>query len=186
MTEKTLIPAQRDALLSLLKTRYEKNMNRHPGISWAMVTARLAENPGKLWSLSEMERTGGEPDVVGPDPETGACIFMDCSAESPAGRRSVCYDRDGRESRKEHAPLTSAEEMCREMGIDLISKEQYLDLQKLGKFDTRTSSWVKTPVEMRRLGGALFADYRYGQVFFYHNSAPSYYASRGFRGMLSV
>jgi len=177
-----------EKLVSVLKTRFEKNMNRHEGLEWDKIQAKL--DPGsswvKIWSLSEMERTGGEPDVVGIDEATGEYIFNDCSTESPAGRRSVCYDREGLESRKEFKPENSAIDMAAAMGIELLTEEQYRALQKLGNFDTKTSSWVKTPAEIRKLGGALFADFRYGNVFVYHNSAPSFYSARGFRGSLSV
>lgn len=176
----------REELLGTLKARFEKNMNRHAGLEWAGVQAKLEANADKLWSLHEMERTGGEPDVVGHDEKTGEYIFCDCSAQSPAGRRSVCYDREGQESRKEHKPADNAVDMAAAMGIELLTEEQYRELQKLGNFDTTTSSWVKTPAEIRKRGGALFADRRYGQVFVYHNSAPSYYAARGFRGSLRV
>lgn len=177
---------QREALLSVLRARFEKNMNRHEGLAWAEVQARLEAQPEKLWSLSEMERTGGEPDVVGHDRETGEYIFYDCSAESPKGRRSVCYDREGQEARKEHKPENNAIDLAAAMGIELLTEEQYRGLQQLGDFDTKTSSWVKTPSEIRKLGGALFADRRYGHVFVYHNGAPSYYSARGFRGSLRV
>ncbi len=177
---------QREELLSALKARFEKNMNRHKGLEWAKVQARLEANPEKLRSLHEMERTGGEPDVVGHDKETGEYIFYDCSAESPKGRRSVCYDREALESRKEHKPESNAIDMAAAMGIELLTEEQYRELQKLGNFDTKTSSWVKTPSDIRKLGGALFCDRRYGHVFLYHNGAESYYAARGFRGSLRV
>ena len=177
---------QRDALLRTLQARFEKNMNRHKGLGWAEVQAKLDANTERLWSLSEMERTGGEPDVVGHDPKTGEYIFCDCSAESPAGRRSVCYDRAALQSRKEHRPANSAMDMATAMGIELLTEQHYLDLQQLGEFDTKTSSWVKTPSDIRHLGGALFCDRRYGQVFLYHNGAESYYAARGFRGSLRV
>jgi hypothetical protein len=183
---KELLPEQREELLNNLKTRFEKNMNRHPGLEWAVVKAKLEANAEKLWSLYEMERTGGEPDVVGFDEKTGVLIFYDCSAESPSGRRSVCYDREALKTRKEHKPGNSAVEMAAEMGIELLTEEQYRELQKLGNLDTKTSSWVKTPPEIRSAGGALFCDYRYGKVFLYHNGAQSYYASRGFRGWLRV
>lgn len=176
----------REALLSALKTRFEKHMNRHPGLDWADVQARLDAHPEKLWSLHEMERTGGEPDVVGHDESTGEYVFYDCSAESPTGRRSVCYDREGLEARKEHKPDNNAVDMAAAMGIELLTEHQYRALQTLGEFDTKTSSWVKTPAAIRHLGGALFADRRYDHVFVYHNSAPSYYAARGFRGSLRV
>jgi hypothetical protein len=178
--------SQREELLRTLKARFEKNMNRHKGLEWAQVRSRLEANPEKLWSLGEMERTGGEPDVVGYDKETGEYIFVDCSAESPKGRRSVCYDREALESRKKYKPENSAIDMAADMGVELLTEEQYRALQKLGKFDTKTSSWVQTPADIRALGGAIFADFRYGNVFVYHNSAESYYAARGFRGSLRV
>jgi len=184
--KKGLSSEQREELLKELKVRFEINMNRHKGFEWAKVQAKLETNTEKLWSLSEMERTGGEPDVVGYDKETGEFIFYDCSAESPKGRRNVCYDREGLESRKENKPDNSAIDMAAEMGIKLLTEEQYRELQKLGNFDTKTSSWVKTPSDIRKLGGALFADRRYDSVFVYHNSAPSYYGVRGFRGSLRV
>ena len=177
---------QREELLSTLKARFEKNMSRHKGLEWAKVQARLEASAQKLWSLSEMERTGGEPDVVGRDEKTGEYIFYDCSAESPKGRRSICYDREALESRKEHKPADSAIDMASAIGIDLLTEEQYRDLQKLGEFDTKTSSWVKTPSNIRKLGGAIFCDRRYDTVFVYHNGAESYYAARGFRGWLKV
>lgn len=177
---------QREELLSALKARFGKNMKRHEGLEWAEVQARIEADPEKLRSLDEMERTGGEPDVVGRDEATGEYVFYDCSAESPPGRRSVCYDREGLESRKEHRPENSAIEMAAAMGVELLTEEQYRKLQKLGKFDTKTSSWVKTPPAVRRLGGALFCDRRYDSVFLYHNGAQSYYAARGFRGSLRV
>ncbi len=183
---KELSPAQREELLSAVRTRFEKNMNRHRGLEWADVQEKLDVNNEKLWSLNEMERTGGEPDVVSFDKGTGEYIFYDCSAESPIGRRNVCYDREGLESRKENRPKNSALDMSAAMGIELLTEEQYRALQKLGSFDTKTSSWVKTPPEIRKLGGALFADRRYNTVFVYHNSAPSYYGVRGFRGALRV
>ena len=176
----------REELLRALKARFEKNMNRHKGLAWAKVQAKLEAHTEKLWSLNEMERTGGEPDVVGHDKKTGEYIFYDCSAESPKGRRSVCYDREGQESRKEHKPENNAIDMAAAMGIELLTEEQYRELQQLGNFDAKTSSWVNTPSDIRTLGGALFADFRYGNVFVYHNSAPSYYAARAFRGSLSV
>ena len=186
--QKDLPPEQREALLRTLKARFKKNLNRHPGLEWASVQAKLApEGSGeKLWSLHEMESTGGEPDVVGQDKNTGEYIFYDCSAESPQGRRSVCYDREGQESRKEFKPEDNAMDMAAAMGIDLLTEEEYRALQKLGTFDTKTSSWIKTPAEIRKLGGALFADFRYGNVFVYHNGASSYFAARGFRGSLRV
>jgi hypothetical protein len=183
-----LSPEQGEDLLKTLQVRFEKNMNRHNGLEWANVQAKLApESSGeKLWSLDEMERTGGEPDVVGHDKKTGEYIFYDCSAESPKGRRSVCYDREGQESRKAFKPEDNAVDMAAAIGVELLTEEQYRELQKLGDFDTKTSSWVKTPSDIRKLGGALFADRRYGNVFVYHNSAPSYYDARAFRGLLRV
>ncbi|WP_411503388.1 DUF4256 domain-containing protein [Brevibacillus centrosporus] len=183
---KELSPEQSQELLQTLKTRFEKNMNRHLGLEWASVQAKLEAHPDKLWSLHEMERTGGEPDVVEHDATTGEYVFYDCSAESPKGRRSVCYDRDALESRKEHKPQTSAIEMAAAMGIELLTEERYRELQKLGNFDLKTSSWVITPASIRKLGGALFCDRRYDTVFVYHNGAESYYAARGFRGLLRV
>lgn len=177
---------QREELRGTLKTRFEKNINRHKGLEWAKVQAKLEANPEKLWSLKEMERTGGEPDVVGQDKKTGEFIFCDCSVESPKGRRSLCYDREALASRKEHKPKGSAVDMATAMGIELLTEEQYRDLQKLGNFDLKTSSWVKTPADIRKLGGALFCDRRYGTVFVHHNGAQSYYAARGFRGSLRV
>lgn len=184
--KKELSPAQRDELLSALQSRFEKNMNRHSGIEWARVQAKLEANTNKLWSLHEMESTGGEPDVIGHDKNTGEYIFYDCSAESPKGRRSVCYDREGQESRKEHKPKNNAIDMAAAMGIELLSEEQYRELQQVGDFDTKTSSWVKTPADIRKAGGALFCDRRYGHVFVYHNGAQSYYGARAFRGSLRV
>ena len=186
MPKKQLSPRQREDLLKTLKARFEKNMNRHKGLEWAKVQAKLESNTEKLWSLNEMEITGGEPDVVGHDKKTGEYIFYDCSAESPKGRRSICYDHEALESRKENKPENSATEMAAEMGIELLTEEQYRELQKLGNFDAKTSSWVKTPSDIRELGGALFCDRRYDHVFVYHNGADSYYAARGFRGSLSV
>ena len=183
---KTLSPEQRERLLETLKARFEKNMHRHKGLEWAKVQAKLESNPEKLRSLHEMEKTGGEPDVIGRDKKTGEYIFFDCSAESPKGRRSLCYDPEALESRKEHKPHDSAVGMAAAMGIDLLTEEQYRALQKLGTFDTKTSSWVKTPADIRKLGGALFCDRRYDTVFLYHNGAESYYAARGFRGSLRV
>jgi hypothetical protein len=177
---------QIEELLKTLKARFEKNKNRHKGIEWTKVQAKLEKNSGKLWSLNEMERTGGEPDVVGQDKKTGEYIFYDCSAESPNGRRSVCYDREALESRKEHKPKDSAVNMATAMGIELLTEAQYRELQKLGGFDLKTSSWVNTPADIRTLGGAIFCDCRYGKVFTYHNGAESYYAARGFRGVLKV
>jgi hypothetical protein len=184
--KKELLPKQREELLRVLKARFEKNTNRHKGLEWAKVQARLEADPPKLWSLQEMERTGGEPDVVGQDPKTGEYLFFDCAAESPDGRRSVCYDREGLDSRKEHKPKNNAMDMAAAMGIELLTEEQYRELQKLGEFDAKTSSWVKAPPEMRKLGGGLFGDRRYGRVFVYHNGAQSYYAGRAFRGSLRV
>ncbi len=184
--KRELSPEQREELLRALKARFEKNMDRHKGLEWAGVQAKLEANAEKLWSLSEMERTGGEPDVVGYDKETDEYIFYDCSEESPKGRRNVCYDREGLDSRKENKPENSAIDMAADMGIEILTEEQYRELQKLGNFDTKTSSWIKTPSDIRKLGGALFTDRRYDSVFVYHNSAPSYYSSRGFRGSLRV
>ena len=186
--KKELSLEQRIELLRTLQNRFEKNMNRHKGLEWANVLAKLDPAVGgkKLWSLYEMEKTGGEPDVVDFDKLTGEYIFYDCSAESPKGRRSVCYDREGLESRKEYKPENNAIDMAADMGIELLSEEQYRELQKLGNFDTKTSSWVKTPVEIRKHGGAIFCDRRYDHVFVYHNGAESYYAVRGFRGSLRV
>jgi len=181
-----LSPGQHEALLNTLKARFEINMNRHKGLEWAKVQARLENSLEKLWSLDEMESTGGEPDVVGHDKKTDEYIFYDCSAESPKGRRSICYDHEALESRKEHKPENSAIEMAADMGIELLTEEQYRQLQQLGNFDTKTSSWVKTPSEIRKLGGAVFCDRRYNHVFMYHNGAESYYAARGFRGLLKV
>ena len=183
-TKKKLSAEQREELLNTLKTRFEKNMGRHKGLEWTNIQAKLEANPEKLWSLSEMERTGGEPDVVGHDKKTGEYIFYDCAAESPKGRRSVCYDREALEARKEHKPKDSALDMAAAIGVELLTEEQYRELQKLGNFDTKTSSWVKTPADIRKLGGAIFADRRYGHVFVYHNGAQSYYSVRGFRGSL--
>lgn len=177
---------QREELLRVLKARFENNMKRHKNLEWAKVQATLEANGKKLWSLHEMERTGGEPDVVGYDKNTREYVFYDCSAESPKGRRSVCYDREALEARKEHKPKDSAIDMAAAMGIELLTEEQYRELQKLGEFDTKTSSWVKTPADIRKLGGAIFCDRRYDTVFVYHNGADSYYAARGFRGSLRV
>ncbi len=184
--KKELSSKQREELLKTLKARFEKNMNRHKGLEWAKVQAKLEANNEKLWSLNEMERTGGEPDVVGFDKKKGEYIFYDCSAESPKGRRSLCYDGEALESRKEHKPKNNAIDMSSAMGIDLLTEQEYRELQKLGDFDTKTSSWVKTPSHIRRLGGAIFCDRRYDTVFMYHNGAESYYAARGFRGSLRV
>jgi len=184
--KKDLSPKQRDELLRALKARFEKNMDRHQGLEWAPVQARLEAAAEKLWSLNEMERTGGEPDVVGRDKKTGEYIFYDCSAESPKGRRSLCYDREALESRKEHKPKDSAVNMAAAMGVELLTEEQYRELQKPAEFDTKTSSWVKTPSAVRKLGGALFCDRRFDTVFVYHNGAESYYAARAFRGSLRV
>lgn len=185
-TKTALSPAQQKELLTVLKARFEKFMHRHKSLQWADVEAKLEGNKGKLWSLAEMERTGGEPDVVGYDKAKDEYIFFDCSAESPAGRRSVCYDREGLESRKEHQPKNSAIDMATAMGIELLTEEDYWRLQSLGPVDAKTSSWIQTPAAIRKLGGALFGDYRYGQVFIYHNGAQSYYGARGFRGSLRI
>ena len=184
--KKELSPEQPEELLSVLKTRFEKNMNRHAGLEWAKVQAKLEANDEKLCILSEMERTGGEPDVVGFDQKTGEYIFYDCSEESPKGRRSLCYDREALDSRKEHKPKNSAVGMAAEIGVELLTEEEYWELQQLGHFDTKTSSWLKTPSDIRSLGGAIFADYRFGRIFVYHNGAESYYAARAFRGSLRV
>ena len=181
-----LSPAQREELLGVLKARFEKNMNRHKGLDWSKVQAKLAANTEKLWSLNEMESTGGEPDVVGHDKKTGEYVFYDCSAESPKDRRSICYDREALEARKENKPKDSAINMAAAIGIELLTEDQYRELQKLGEFDLKTSSWIKTPAEIRKLGGALYCDRRYNTVFLYHNGADSYYAARGFRGSLRV
>lgn len=177
---------QREELLKVLKARFEKNISRHDGLEWANVQAKLETNSEKLWSLNEMERTGGEPDIVGYDKKTGEYIFFDCSAESPKGRRSLCYDREAHEARKEFKPENNAIDMAAAINIELLSEEQYRELQKLGKFDLKTSSWIKTPADIRKLGGAIFCDRRYDTVFIYHNGAESYYAARGFRGSLKV
>jgi hypothetical protein len=184
--KKKLSPEQSNELIKTLKDRFEKNMNRHKGLEWAKLQARLAGSTEKLWSLSEMERTGGEPDVVGIDIKTGEYIFYDCSPESPKGRRSVCYDREALDARKENKPANNAIEMAAAMGIELLTEEQYRNLQKLGEYDTKTSGWILTPSEIRKLGGALFVDFRYNNVFVYHNGAESYYAARGFRCSLRV
>ncbi len=183
---KKLSSEERKELLNVLKARFDKNMNRHKGHNWANVQAKLEANMEKLWSLHEMEKTGGEPDVVGYDKKTDEYIFYDCSAETPKGRRSICYDHEALESRKEHKPENSAIQMAADMGIEILTEEQYRELQKLGKFDIKTSSWIKTPADIRKLGGALFADWRYGHVFVYHNGAESYYGARAFRGSLRV
>jgi len=184
--KRELSSEQRKELLGALKARFEKNMNRHKDLEWAKAQAKLEANADKLWSLGEMERTGGEPDVVGHDKKTGEYIFYDCSAESPNGRRSLCYDREALDSRKENKPKGNAVDMAAAMGIELLTEEQYRELQKLGEFDTKTSSWMKTPSDIRKLGGALFCDRRFNTVFVYHNGAESYYAARGFRGSLKV
>jgi hypothetical protein len=184
--KKAMLPEQREELLRALKVRFEKNMNRHKGLEWAKIQAKLEAKAEKLWSLNEMEKTGGEPDVVGHDKKTGEYIFYDCSAESPKGRRSICYDREALESRKEHKPEGSAINMAAAMGVELLTEDQYRELEKLGNFDTKTSSWVKTPSDIRKLGGALFCDRRYDTVFVYHNGAESYYAARAFRGSLRI
>ena len=184
--KKALAPKQREELLSALKARFEKNLNRHKGLDWAKVQARLEANPEKLWSLHEMESTGGEPDVVGQDKKSGEYIFFDCSAETPKGRVSVCYDREALDSRKEHKPKNSVMDMVTAMGVELLTEEQYFELQKLGEFDTKTSSWIATPPDIRKLGGALYCDRRYGRVFVGHNGAQSYYGARAFRGSVRV
>jgi uncharacterized protein DUF4256 len=183
---KKLSPGQREELLGVLKARFEKNMNRHKGLEWAKVQAKLEANSEKLWALNEMETSGGEPDVVGLDKKTGAYIFYDCAAESPKGRRSLCYDREALNARKENKPKDSALDMAATMGVEILTEEQYRELQKLGDFDTKTSSWIATPSAIRKLGGALFCDRRYDHVFVYHNGADSYYAARGFRGSLRI
>jgi hypothetical protein len=184
--KKQFSPEKRNELLKVLKIRFEKNMNRHKGLEWAKVQTKLEASAEKLWSLNEMDRTGGEPDVVGYDKKKSEFIFYDCSAESPAGRRSFCYDREALESRKEFKPKNTAIDMAAAMGIEILTEEQYRELQKLGSFDTKTSSWIKTPSDIRKLGGALFCDRRYDTIFVYHNGAESYYAARGFRGSLKV
>ena len=184
--KKILSPEQHSALLNTLKDRFEKNTNRHKGLVWTNVKAKLEANPEKIWSLNEMERTGGEPDIVGYDTKTDEYLFYDCSAESPKDRRSICYDREALESRKENKPKNSAIAMASEMGIEILNEEHYRELQQLSNFDTKTSSWIQTPANIRKLGGALFADFRYNTVFVYHNGAESYYAARGFRGLLRV
>lgn len=186
VNKKALPAPQAEALLGVLQARFEKNPARHPGLAWAKVQAKLAASPAKLWSLNEMEQTGGEPDVVGHDPKTGEFLFVDCSAQSPDDRQSLCYDRAALESRKEHKPKNSVVDVAAAMGVELLTEEQYLELQKLGEFDTKTSSWLQTPPELRQLGGAIFGDRRYGRVFIYHNGAQSYYSGRGFRAVLRV
>jgi hypothetical protein len=184
--KKQLSPQQREELLSSLKARFEKHMSRHKGLEWAKVQGKLEADTAKLWSLNEMERTGGEPDIIGYDKKAGEYIFYDCSAESPKGRRSICYDREALDARKEHKPKDSAVDMATAIGIEILTEEQYRELQKLGEFDTKTSSWVKTPSDIRKLGGALYCDRRYEHVFLYHNGAESYYTARAFRGSLKV
>jgi hypothetical protein len=184
--KKDLSPKQREELLKALKARFEKNLNRHKGLEWAKVQSKLEANAEKLWSLNEMERTGGEPDVVGHDKRSGEYVFYDCSAESPKGRTSLCYDREALDSRKEFKPKNNAMDIAAAIGVEILTEEQYRELQKLGEFDTKSSSWVKTPAEIRKLGGALFCDRRYGRVFVFHNGAESYYGGRGFRGSLRV
>lgn len=184
--KKELSPKQQEELLDLLKTRFEKNNARHESLEWAKIQAKLEANPEKLWSLNEMEETGGEPDVVGHDKSTDEYIFYDCSAETPKGRRSICYDHVALEARKEHKPKNSAINMATTMGVTILNEEEYRELHKLGKFDTKTSSWIQTPAEIRKLGGAIFADFRYDTIFIYHNGADSYYAVRGFRSSLRV
>lgn len=186
MDKKKLSASQSETLMGILRTRFEKNANRHKGLKWSDIQAKLEANPEKLWSLDEMEETGGEPDVVGFDKKTGEYIFYDCAPESPKGRRSICYDPQALESRKEHKPKDSAIAMADAMGIEILTEEQYRELQKLGEFDLKTSSWVMTPADIRKRGGALFCDRRYDAVFLYHNGAESYYAARGFRGCLKV
>lgn len=185
-TKEPLSADRLNQLLRVLQARFEKNMNRHPGVEWSKVQTSLEVRPEKLWSLNEMERTGGEPDVVAQDKKTGGYVFYDCSPESPVGRRSLCYDREGLESRKEHRPENTALDLAAAMGIELLTEEQYHELQTLGTFDAKTSSWLKTPAEIRKRGGAIFGDFRYGRVFVYHNGAQSYYAGRAFRGWLRV
>ena len=185
-TKNELSPKEREELLKVIKARFEKNMGRHAELRWDTVQARLEANPEKLWSLNQMEETGGEPDVVGHNPKTGEILFFDCAAESPKGRQSLCYDREALDSRKEHKPKNSAMDLAASMGIELLTEEQYLALQKLGTFDTKSSSWLQTPTEIRKLGGAIFGDRRFGRVFVYHNGAQSYYSGRGFRGSLRV
>lgn len=186
INKKRLSPGQSEQLLEILKTRFENNMHRHEGFEWSKIQTKLETNPQKLWSLNEMEKTEGEPDVIGYDKNTGEYVFYDCSTESPKGRRSICYDKEALDSRKGHKPKNCAIDMAFEIGIELLTEEQYRELQQFGKFDTKTSSWVITPAEIRELGGAIFGDCRYGKVFIYHNGAESYYAARGFRGSLKV
>ncbi|MBB5148443.1 MULTISPECIES: DUF4256 domain-containing protein [Ureibacillus] len=186
MEKRELTEEQKEELFNVLKERFEKNMHRHEGLDWNQIQQKLEANPMKLWSLHEMEKTEGEPDVIGFDEKTGEYLFCDCSKESPKGRRSLCYDREALEARKKHKPENSAMDMAKEMGIEILTEEQYRELQKLEPFDTKTSSWIKTPADIRERGGALFCDYRYGHVFVYHNGADSYYSSRGFRGLLKV
>ena len=186
MKNKELSAEEQKDLLTILKVRFEKNRNRHKDIEWSKIEAKLINNPEKIRSLNEMEKTGGEPDVIGHDKKTGEYIFYDCSIESPKERRSICFDKEGQESRKEHKPANNAVDMAADMGIELLTEEQYRELQQFGNFDAKTSSWIQTPSEIRKLGGALFADFRYGNVFVYHNGAQSYYAARGFRGSLRV
>ena len=186
MAKTSLSADQQKEILRVLKTRFEKNSNRHKGLAWDSILQKLKAHRQKLWSLYEMERTGGEPDLIGTDKRTGEYLYCDCSAESPSGRRSLCYDQAGLDSRKENKPLGSAMAMASNMGIELLTEDHYFLLQETGKYDTKTSSWISTPSEVRKLGGALFADFRYGRVFVYHNSAPSYYAARGFRGLLRI
>lgn len=183
---KALPPEQREELLNKIKVRFEENMDRHKNVEWNDIQEKLESNPEKMWTLNEMEKTGGEPDVIGHDKKTDEYIFYDCSQESPEGRRSICYDREGLESRKKYKPKNNAVDMASDMGIDLLTEEQYRELQQLGNFDAKTSSWLKTPSEIRELGGAIFGDFRYNHVFIYHNGAQSYYAARGFRGSLRV
>ncbi len=185
-TKKTLAKEEQKTLLDILKTRFEKNMQRHKGLAWSEVQSKLEANPSKLWSLNEMEKTGGEPDVIDYDKKSGEFLFCDCSAESPAGRRSICYDHEALNARKEHKPKDSAINMANSFGIEMLTEEQYKRLQQLGKFDTKTSSWIKTPDNIRKLGGAIFCDRRYETIFTYHNGAESYYAARAFRGLLRV
>jgi len=185
-TKQELSSTERESQLAILKKRFEKNMNRHAGLDWAKIAAKLESRPGKLWSLNEMEKTGGEPDVIGHDAEADSYLFVDCSPESPKGRTSLCYDREALDSRKEHKPKNCAADLAAAMDVELLTEEQYAELQKLGAFDTKSSSWLKTPADVRRLGGAIFGDRRFGRVFVYHNGAESYYSGRGFRAVLKV